>query len=556
MKLVSFSVENYRSITSAHRLSVSDMTVLIGPNNEGKSNTLNALATVIGLLRLHAAGRARMYSVHELYDWDRDYPIGLQEKNQKGESKFRVEFHLTPEEITEFRTEIKSNLNGDLPISVIIGKGEPVFKVLKKGPGGQTLSKKASKVAEFIGKRFEFRYIPAIRTTEKSMDVVSDMLADAFREIEKSPEYINAIKALSEIQQPILSDLSIQITAALKQFIPQVNSAKVRISEASRTRALRRSFEIIVDDGTPTSIEQKGDGIKSLAAISLLKGVQQQIKSALIALEEPESHLHPGAIHLLKTIIDDLALHNQVILTTHCPLFVDRVNIGRNILVTMNEAKAAKRIEDIREILGIRASDNLLHASIVLIVEGEDDVIALKAILSTLSDTIRDAIRSNYFVLDAMGGAGNLSYKSSSLQAAICQVHAFLDNDDSGRSAVNTAISDGNILASDYTLTICKDMKDSELEDTYKPDFYRQLILDKYNVDIFDTSFRGNKKWSERMKNGFLSKGIQWDNQICKILKHNIAALVETNPGNALHENKRSSIDALIEKIERMLSTK
>ena len=41
MKLVEFSVTNFRSIT--HKIKLQDMTVLVGKNNEGKSNLLTAL---------------------------------------------------------------------------------------------------------------------------------------------------------------------------------------------------------------------------------------------------------------------------------------------------------------------------------------------------------------------------------------------------------------------------------------------------------------------------------------------------------------------------------
>jgi AAA15 family ATPase/GTPase len=44
MRLGLFSVKNFRSITSAEKLPLGDFTVLVGPNNEGKSNILEALA--------------------------------------------------------------------------------------------------------------------------------------------------------------------------------------------------------------------------------------------------------------------------------------------------------------------------------------------------------------------------------------------------------------------------------------------------------------------------------------------------------------------------------
>lgn len=36
MKLVSFSVTNYRSITKAHKIAIGQYTVLLGKNNEEK----------------------------------------------------------------------------------------------------------------------------------------------------------------------------------------------------------------------------------------------------------------------------------------------------------------------------------------------------------------------------------------------------------------------------------------------------------------------------------------------------------------------------------------
>src|SRR5690606_35201112 len=125
----------------------------------------------------------------------------------------------------------------------------------------------------------------------------------------------------------------------------------------------RREFNVIIDDGTPTNIEYKGDGVKSLAALGLLKNKLRHTGASIIAIEEPESHLHPGAIHQLNGIIRSLAETNQVILTTHNPLFVDRENIKTNIIVNEGKATPAKNVNAIRDVLGIKASDNLTNAN-------------------------------------------------------------------------------------------------------------------------------------------------------------------------------------------------
>lgn len=57
MKLISFSITNYRSITTAHKIEISNLTVLVGKNNEGKSNILNALNTAMMTLIISSEDR-------------------------------------------------------------------------------------------------------------------------------------------------------------------------------------------------------------------------------------------------------------------------------------------------------------------------------------------------------------------------------------------------------------------------------------------------------------------------------------------------------------------
>ena len=50
MKLVSVTVENFRSITAARKIQISGLTTLVGPNNEGKSNILRAIVIAVRYL--------------------------------------------------------------------------------------------------------------------------------------------------------------------------------------------------------------------------------------------------------------------------------------------------------------------------------------------------------------------------------------------------------------------------------------------------------------------------------------------------------------------------
>ena len=555
MQLTSFSVTNYRSITGAHSLSLSELTVLIGKNNEGKSNLLRALDAAMALLRTHAVRENRLrrnFYPHD-YRWKRDFPIQLQSRKGSKDTTFRLEFSLTQPEVAEFRQEIGVTLNGLLPLEVVVGQTEePDFRVVKTGRGTKTLTQKSAQVAKFVARRIHFNYIPAIRTDRETTELIREMLANELRSLEDNPEYVAALQAISIIQQPALDAIAARVEGPLKEFLPSIKSVSLEISDDERRFSLRRSVSVVVDDGTPTSIEFKGDGVKSLAALGLLKNSNRGSSggASIIAIEEPESHLHPGAIHQVNDIIRSLAGQTQVLITTHNPLFVDRSNVAANIIVSDGGAKPAKSIKSIRDVLGIKASDNLMHANFALVVEGQEDVIAMKALISKRSEKLAAALKANLLVIEPIGGAGNLSYKLSLLRNALCTTQVLLDHDKAGRDAFDRASADGFCSLADTNFTICQGCQDSEFEDTISVDLYKDRIRTEYAVNLDIPLFRGNDKWSTRIKRVFQAHGKPCTDSILASIKNLVAQRIQEDPGHALHPNRSESIVAAIAALE------
>ncbi len=562
MKLVSFSVSNFRSITTAYKLPIRQSTIIIGPNNEGKSNILKALAISLGVLE--ALGGVRLYRGrlqmrrHAIagYEWDNDFPVSRQQAKPNGESTFNLDFQLTPAEVDEFQAEVKSYLNGTLPIELTLGKGEPGFKVMKKGPGGPALSKKAESIAQFIGKRINFTYIPAVRTSEHAQDIVNSIVERELAMVENNPQFKKAMAEVARIQEPVLQRISTNIKDTLHEFLEKVTAVKVTVSEDARYRALRRSYEIVVDDGTPTKLGRKGDGVQSLAALSLMRQSSQSHasgKQLILAIEEPESHLHPGAIHQLRRVISEIATQNQVIMTTHCPLFVDRTSVRSNIVVHNRKASPAKDVREIRNILGIRAADNLLHVELVLVVEGEDDKKALTALLQEASTALMTAFSQGAIVADSLMGGSNLSYKLTQVREAMCLAYCFLDHDKAGLDAFNRAEKEGLIAMVDVTFATCAGMKESEMEDLFEEGLYSKMLQAKHGVSTLNPKFKGTDKWSNRLREVFKHQGKPWSDQIEARVKADVSELVELNPKITLNAHKRSAFDALVVALETKL---
>ena len=553
MRLVSFSVTNFRSITTAHKIPIGDSTVLIGKNNEGKSNLLRALNLSMRALTAHAGESQIISDIIDgpKYLWRRDFPISLQDRTSTTDSIFRLEFSLDENEIHEFRREIKSSLNGTLPIEIKFGKSNlSKIHVPKRGRGGNTLSAKSAKIAKYIAQRIQFNYIPAIRTEDEALAVVQAMLSTELTQLETNPDYLAALQKISDLQQPILDNVAQSIKNSLKLFLPDITDVVVRIpSQASRS-ALRNQCKIEIDDGSLTDLEFKGDGVKSLAALGLLKDKRKMSGASIIAIEEPESHLHPGAMHSLREIIKTLTTDNQVVITTHCPLFVDRESISRNILIDRNSARPAKEISMIRKTLGVRASDNLVNASHVLVVEGETDIISITALLSHISPAISKALKQHRLVIEKLGGSAKLSYKLSLLSQALCVTHVLLDYDDAGRTAYEKACQENMLSVLDTTFIRCDKMKESELEDCFETTAYISEVKSEFGVNLDDSAFLGNRKWSERAESCFAKQGKPWDAQTAAKLKAVVAKSIAKNPDFALNPERRNSIDALVTALE------
>jgi len=146
MKLKSFTVQKYRSIIAAKKIPTGKTTILVGPNNEGKSNILRALVTAMNILTRERYARGATGSVREAlhsrrtYDWDTDFPVALQEQQPRGETIVILEFELTTAELDEFRSKIGSRLSGTLPLQVAVGPRGYKVTVHKQGRGSAALS--------------------------------------------------------------------------------------------------------------------------------------------------------------------------------------------------------------------------------------------------------------------------------------------------------------------------------------------------------------------------------------------------------------------------------
>ncbi len=550
MKLTYFSVSNYRSITDAYKIPIHNMTVFLGKNNEGKSNLIKALSLAMEIIR-YVGATGRKILPPRAYSWEKDYPIGLQRNRRvkNKETKLRLDFSLTDIEKAEFSSAIGSYNNGDLSIFIEIKDNNAVsITVPKRGKNTKALTKKFCEISRFIYDNTDMQFISAIRSESDAYDVINELIEVELSKI-SDPKYIEAQNYIQKSQKEKLKALSDRIKGPLATFMPRIKSIDIQVEDRPlRSMHYRKNVSIYIDDGVNTSLEYKGDGIKNLTTMAVLS--QTDATDRIIIVDEPEAHLHPEAIHYLRRVLFELAEKNQVIISTHSPIFVNRYDIHSNIIVESGKATPANRIDEIRNCLGVMMSDNLAYSDYVIIVEGLTDKRIISSALQQNED-LKRLLNNNSITIHSIGGTNNLKAELFALERYMCRYIVLLDNDNAGKDAAREAQTQFGINSDHFRYFIVEGMRESELEDIYDSNCYKEYLLSEYQIDITKGQFRNrSKKWSKRIEELAGLSARLLSNSDIDIIKTKVCELaVSDNGGLYLSATGNELIQSIVEKI-------
>lgn len=315
-----------------------------------------------------------------------------------------------------------------------------------------------------------------------------------------------------------------------------------------------KSIEIEMDDGVKTRLSQKGDGVKSLTTMAILS--QTEANNRIIIVDEPENHLHPEAIRYLRQVLYNLAKNNQIIISTHNPIFVNRCNIKSNIIVDKNEAKPASKVDDIRKLLGVMVSDNLVYSDYVIVVEGLTDKSLLESVLAQDED-LAPLLRNHSITVRAIAGVNNLRPELYSLERYLCHYIVLLDHDEAGKNKAKEAQTQLSIPSDRFRFFIINSMRESELEDLYESAAYKDYLQAEFQIDITKGQFRNSsKKWTKRIEEIASLSGRILDDTVIDMIKQKVTELVVSNGVMLSAQGKEllSSItDFIKQETQRML---
>lgn len=383
------------------------ITVITGTNNAGKTSFLKALQIVFG--NISFLSKEDFSIINETIN-DKiviDVLIIPVDENFKQVENFSEEWEtlFTEEKIT---IEAAGNQSINLRTCVTIDNLKNTIKTKQyiqdewveyKDVAGLNWYDTVNGVEKtFFYENIPFFYINADRDIIEDIKLKSSYLGKLLSNIEYAPADILSIeaqiKALNE-QAVNSSDILSRIEASLKELdtaMDNVNNG-VNISPfPKKVRDLNKGISIQYSD---FSMEYHGMGTRSWSSLLTLKSFVTQFSQSLealgepfypiVAIEEPEAHLHPNAQKKLYSQI--ASIPGQKIISTHSTYIAASANLNeiRNVYKNSEGVQCGKidtdllGQEDIRKINRqvINTRGELFFSKVVVFFEGETEEQAL-----------------------------------------------------------------------------------------------------------------------------------------------------------------------------------
>ena len=406
MRIRKISIRNFRNLRRVD-IFPRGITVILGENNTGKSNFLHALRL---LFDPQAESLRLALSQEDINDNARAI----------GENHFSITAELGDlQKHIEVETCFRERIDQDSEETFITieGRFEPdddgiytwITQVLSpKGRSNNPIS-----VSRRMARAVPLYFLDAVRdATRDTRATGRGLLAQLLSEIDFTDvqddvksHLCNANTALSKGQD--ISKLAQGLTKQLTPYMPGGQSEILVAIAGEDTSRLVQGFRLNIRktvSSIQSDISRHGTGLQNLTLIAMFRHrvASENRGTPILAVEEPEAHLHP---HAQRSLFKDLAeINAPIFLTTHSPSIVKYADPFSLILLRSIASDETQAFQlDPNKLEGTARKElsyfmregkaEVFFSRAILIVEGESELITLPAFAELLGcDLDRDGI--------------------------------------------------------------------------------------------------------------------------------------------------------------------
>ncbi|MCV3392448.1 AAA family ATPase [Campylobacter sp. IFREMER_LSEM_CL2101] len=525
MKLVKCKIENFRSYENTE-FNFSDLSVIIGKNDVGKSTLFDALDIFFENNKaleddVNINSNENKFSITCFFQVEPQTQINIDaSESERTQTSLESEYLLNQENLLQIKktwekgklskTYLVCNYPTNWEKPLITLKIQDLRKLLsEESEVNQNIKKE---IRNFLFSQENLNFMEQeIDISTKDTDIVSIynklkekmpkfLLFKADRtNTDKDSEITQITKAItqnaiSEIEQQfnnmkenILDNIKSFANATLerlksfdkdivKDLVPDITSKEL---------SSLFSYEFKSDSGI--SFNKRGSGVKRLFLLSFfLEDAERKQQSNMIyAIEEPETSQHPNYQRIVIESLQKLAQNQgrQILLTTHTPEIVRMVN-KENIIFIQKDDEDRRIVYHGDEIDAEILADTLgvlpyLLYQRVLFVEGETDVKFLNN-LNNKFECLRNIFDLKTITLIPLHGGGNVKnwIREDYLKQSNVKCLYFLDRDEDRRD-----VEEQNLIRT----------KKREIENYYPIDILEEYFKNKLGKDlIFSDNFKRN----------------------------------------------------------------
>ncbi|MGV0734470.1 ATP-dependent nuclease [Mycolicibacter sinensis] len=538
-------IRNFRSFIDDHEFPLDDgVNYFVGPNNCGKSNLISAVELALDANKSFeptrdrpsftqgGVGKPRVTRItltfkktddagpqETLLRYAKQYERALRKKHNR-ETRQRGRTYA---EDGEIRRVVTFGADGARQVSYE-AKGLGAVSMPVDSKEHQNLERQFLKVVRFVVLHSgeDLRSVLSGQFREVLQLVIKDHLANEQRDVDDlRDKYVDGLKLT------LLGPLRDKLQNHVSAMFPEVQIVDLHPEVRTLDETLS-SVGIELGDSAMTELTGKGTGVRGAVLIAMLQYLAEQGKRSLVlAVEEPEAFLHPGAQTQIANELERLAIHSEVslLVTTHSPHIISRspndriTELEKNSAGQTSVAATASGDDDRAELLGSLFTDSGLARILeratsvptgvrgVVVVEGYTDETFLRYGLEAAARL--DLIEDLHFI-SANGAKDAVIRAVLTSSATSAPVIVILDHDEHGRTAAETLVR-LNWRKNEGILTLkewpgkCRDQShDIEIEDLIPVRIARK-ISKPLGIDAYDSMLkcgtRTHYRYSHAWKN-------------------------------------------------------
>ncbi len=340
--ITKLSIQHYRSIENLD-LELGPVTLFVGQNGAGKSNIIDAIKFVRDSLRNGLDWAvAERHGIQNIRQWSPTRPyhvsIGLHARGGEGRWEANGKFSFTlsssgdsykiHKEEAEWNDIVTTRFRAHRTIDI-----KPVnnFKY-SRDKGGciktnwlkDSLTLESGEMEEFfISSPLSHPMRSWLFSDFECYVIFPNTLRDA-QKLSREPHLTshgeNIASVLKMLRRKRKAAAIQEIVGTMKKIVPNLENITARaVGSFIVPRFYIRPNQ---EKGHYFDVDQMSDG--TLRLLGILVALYQDPGPSVIALEEPELTVHPGALPLIADAIKEVSETRQVLVTTHSPDLLDQ----------------------------------------------------------------------------------------------------------------------------------------------------------------------------------------------------------------------------------------